>query len=363
MRGPRSGSARGASMGSCGIVGASRGGAQASAAVAAGLLYLATAIGPVHAADPACPPPPQPIADLDIPAFYANAKAGTHEPDQRKRHDDAVRPLITYLAQVTATADRAVLAADGTDRRVAAACAVTWLAAWARGNAWLGRMSSAQSEYQRKWDLAGASLAWLKVRPLAPAEERERIDRWLERWADAALAVFDDPRVERNNHWYWLGPGLAATALATGSERHRTAARRIMADAARDIGPDGTLKRELARGGRAIHYHAFAVMPLVVLAELGAAMGDGDWYALNDSALHRLVEVTSKGLAEPALFAKLAGVPQQPNPGTGAGWAQLYERRFPGRVTLPAMKSADRWLGGDVTALLRVLSSLPGRRP
>lgn len=350
-------------MDSRNIVGSSRGRAQVSAVVAAGLVYLATAIAPVRAADPGCPPPPPPIADLDIPAFYANAKAGSHEPDQRKRHDDAVRPLIAYLAQVAAMADRAVLAEAATEQQVAGACAVTWLAAWARGNAWLGRMGSAQSEYQRKWDLAGASLAWLKVRDNASADEREVVDRWLERWGDAALALFDDPRVERNNHWYWLGPGLAATAIATGSARHRAAAARIMGDAARDIGPDGTLKRELARGGRAIHYHAFAVMPLVVLAELGAAMGDGDWYALNDGALHRLVSVTAKGLAEPALFAKLAAVPQQPHPGTGAGWAQLYERRFPGRVALPAMKSGDRWLGGDVTALMRVLDRLPSRRP
>ena len=350
-------------MGSYGIVGASQARAQVSAAVTAGLLFLATEIGPAHATDKECATPPPPVADLDIPAFYANAKAGTHEPDQRKRHDDAVKPLIAYLAQVSAMADRGVLAADETERQAAGVCAAAWLAAWARGNAWLGRMGSAQSEYQRKWDLSGASLAWLKVRALAATGERETVDRWLERWADAALALFDDPRVERNNHWYWLGPGVAATALATGSERHRAAARRIMADAARDIGRDGTLKRELARGGRAIHYHAFAVMPLVVLAELGAAMGDGDWYALNDGALHRLVEVAARGLADPALFSKLAGVPQQPNPGTGAGWAQLYERRFPGRVALPAMKSADRWLGGDVTALVRVLESRPGRRP
>lgn len=350
-------------MGSRGIVGSSVGRAQVWAAVAAGLLYLVIATGPGEAAVPACPPPPPPVANLDIPAFYANAKAGTHEPAQRKRHDEAVKPLIIYLAQVTAMADRAVLAEHDAERRAAGACAVTWLVAWARGNAWLGRMGSAQSEYQRKWDLAGASLAWLKVRAAASPDERTVVDHWLARWAEAALALFDDPRVERNNHWYWLGPGLAATALATGSARHRAAAARIMADAARDIGPDGTLKRELARGGRAIHYHAFSVMPLVVLAELGAAIGEGDWYALNGGALHRLVAVTAKGLAEPALFARLAGIPQQPNPGTGAGWAQLYERRFPGRVALPAMMSADRWLGGDVTALVRVLERLPARRP
>ena len=188
------------------------------------------------------------------------------------------------------------------------------------------------------------------------------IEPWLVRFADATRAFFDNPKHKRNNHWYWLGVGMAATAMATDSDRHWQIARGIMADAARDIAADGTLPLELARGGRAIHYHAFSVMPLVVLAELGAARGE-DWYALNDGALHRLVDVTVAGFAAPEVFDKLAGVPQQ-RPVThasGAGWIQLYAARFPERVTgktLPEMKSGHRWIGGDVTTLAFALSTM-----
>ncbi|MEQ1615365.1 MAG: alginate lyase family protein, partial [Hyphomicrobiaceae bacterium] len=160
-----------------------------------------------------------------------------------------------------------------------------------------------------------------------------------------------------------LGLGIAATALATDSDRHWQIARAIMADAARDIAADGTLPMEIARGGRAIHYHAFAVMPLVVLAELGRARGE-DWYALGDGALHRLVDVTLRGLADPALFDRLAQVAQQ-RPVThvgGAGWLQLYGARFPERLQnrpLPDTKPGHRWIGGDVTVLAATLRRLP----
>ena len=83
-----------------------------------------------------------------------------------------------------------------------------------------------------------------------------------------------------------------------------------MQDASRDIAADGTLPLEMAREGRALYYHAFAVMPLVALAELGRSRGE-DWYALGDGALHRLVAKTAEGLNDPTIFDKLAGVAQQ----------------------------------------------------
>jgi poly(beta-D-mannuronate) lyase len=141
-------------------------------------------------------------------------------------------------------------------------------------------------------------------------------------------------------------------------------ARGIMADAARDIRPDGTLPFELARGGRAIHYHAFSTMPVVILAELGAARGE-DWYGLHDGALHRLVDITRRGLADLTLFEKLAGVPQQRNPGAGAGWWVAYARRFPDRIAaapVPAMKPGHRWLGGHVRVLIERLERIKAER-
>ena len=145
-------------------------------------------------------------------------------------------------------------------------------------------------------------------------------------------------------------------ALATDSERHWQTAAGIMADAARDIGADGTIADELARKGRALHYHAFAAMPLVVLAELAAARGL-DWYGIGDGALHRLVKVTAEGLAEPRLFEARVGVAQDGKTSPGAGWQQLYRARFPERAGAGLASDAEghRWLGGSVTVLAEAL--------
>jgi len=41
-----------------------------------------------------------------------------------------------------------------------------------------------------------------------------------------------------------------------------------------EIAADGTLPLEMGRGQRALHYHLFALAPLVTMAELAAANGE-----------------------------------------------------------------------------------------
>lgn len=321
----------------------------------------ALAVAASHASA-VCPAPPAAVKDLDIPRFYGDAKGSIIESKQKALHDAAVEPLAAFLREVTTEADKAHRRTRFVEKKEAATCALGWITAWAAGDAWLGRMAQAQAEYQRKWDLAGVALAYLKVKPFATPEQRRVIEPWLIRFADASHAFFDDPKHKRNNHWYWQGLAIGATALATGSDKHWQIARGIMTDAARDIAADGTLPLEIERGGRAIHYHAFAVMPLVVLAELGRAKGE-DWYALNNGALHRLVDATMAGLADPAMFDRLARVPQQRplHNSTGAGWMQMYAahngQRLQGKP-MTAMKPAHRWIGGDVQVLDEILGGL-----
>ena len=306
----------------------------------------------------ACASPPPPVRDLDLPPFYGAASNARLDPKQQAINAAAGEPLTAYLNAVTAAADLSLTGPTPAERRAAARCALDWLSAWARGGAWLGRMATDQSEYQRKWDLAGLSLAYLKVKRAARPSERALVESWLGRIATTARAVFDDPRHQRNNHWYWLGLGLAGTALATGEDRWWAEARRIMQDAAREIRADGALPRELARGARAVHYHAFSVMPLVILAGLGASRGE-DWYGIEGGALHRLVALTISGLRDPTIFERLAGVAQEPSAGSsGTGWLPLYTRRFPDRakVAAVAMPTSHRWTGGDVLMLARVLA-------
>lgn len=301
----------------------------------------------------ACPASPAPVRDISLVRYYAD-KAGTKiDPALKRRHAGEVSHLKQYLDQVTKFADRFVSWRDDG----AARCAIRWLKTWAQGRAYLGGMATKQAEYQRKWDLAGLALAYLKIRSVASQNDRDVIEPWLIAIADKARAFFDDRGRKRNNHWYWLGLGLGAVGLATESERHWEAARGIMADAARDITADGSLPMELARGSKALHYHAFAVTALVTLAELAAAQGE-DWYGFNDGALHKLVRLTATGLDSPEVFDELTGVAQTRPTKPGSGWVRFYNTTFPNVMArpVPQDRPGHRWLGGKVSNLQRVLN-------
>lgn len=308
----------------------------------------ATVLTPVAA----CPQPPKPVRDLDIPRFYADAEGSKTDPELERLHAAAVEPLVAFVREIVDAADKA---ARGNTAR--GACALEWLVAWGAGEAWLGQMVTRQAEYQRKWDLGGIALAYIKLRPLARPDQRRVIEPWLKRWAATSRAFFDAPGRQRNNHWYWLGLGLMATSIATDSDEHWLAARAIYRDGLRDIQANGTLPLEMQRQSRALFYHVFAVTPLVMMAEIGTRRGE-DWYGMEKGALHRLVDLCVRGLMEPGTFERIAAKSQEKPVNPRAGWLPLYRSRFPERVptgTLPDVASKHRWLGGDVDVLMRLL--------
>lgn len=326
-----------------------------------GLLAAAIAISMIAApvqpaqANGTCPASPAVVRDISLPRFYSDADGSIVDPEQDAAHKAAVKELTLFVRHVTKDADKSLQRTKSDQQQALAQCALSWLSAWAKGGAYLGTMSTRQAEYQRKWDLAGLALAYLKLKPHATADDRAAIEPWLKAFADKARAFFDDHNRQRNNHWYWLGLAAAAVGVAADSPRHWELAREIMRDAARDIGTDGALAAEMARKSRALHYHAFALTPLVVMAELAAARGE-DWYAPESGAIHRLAALTLAGLADPGVFDTLAGVAQHRPVNGRAGWLQLYRARFPDRV--PAgVEIADghRWIGGSATLLAQAL--------
>lgn len=312
-------------------------------ATALAMLAPSGAIAAPLSSHSSCPLPPSPILNLDLTRPYSDAIGSEADAALLAKHADETAPLKAWLTAVTKAAD----AADGK-------CTANLLGTWAGAGALLGDMRSKQAEYERKWTVAGAALAYLKVRAAVSPTERRGIEAWLAKLADAAYRFAAEPGHKRNNHWYWTGLGLGAVSLATGDEARWYLAHAIYSDALADIGSDGTLKMELARGKRALHYHGFALMPLVTLAELAAARGE-DWYGEDGGRLHRLVAATLAGQRDPSRFAELAGVAQEASPSLDTGWLYLYARRFPERATgpLPLAKRSHRWLGGDVAKLVK----------
>lgn len=328
----------------------SRNAAARTSSLASAVLFGALTVWTgAAAADAQCDSAPAPIVNLDLARPYSDSAGSQASDDLKNRHEAEAAPLKTWLAGVTKSADSA--------RR--APCATAWLVAWSRAGALLGNMKSKQAEYERKWTMTGAALAYLKLAPRVADQDRAAIEPWLKNLATASHDFAAAPGHKRNNHWYWLGLGLAAVGLATGDDSYWQKAHAIYRDGLADIAADGTLPMELARQTRALHYHDFALMPLVTLAELGALRGQ-DWYGEHDGALHRLVARTLAGLAEPSAFALLSGFEPEPPARPGTGWYALYAARFPGRVTNPVAgaKPDHRWLGGDVLELAPALRRL-----
>ena len=60
---------------------------------------------------------------------------------------------------------------------------------------------------------------------------------------------------------------------------------------------------------RALHYHFYALAPLVLLAEFGAA-NRLDLYAVNDGAIHHMVRRSVAGLEDSGPFEHATGSPK-----------------------------------------------------
>ncbi len=315
----------------------------------------------------ACPPVPAPVRDIDANTFYSDSSYSIVDPERYARNQAAIKPLRDYQRGVVKISDEHL----ATRRPQTARCALDWLATWADADAMLGKMTTNQSTYERKWMLAALALSYLKIReaPDLPSDRKGIVEDWLRHLARATLAYYDRPKGgtdTRNNHLAWAALAVAASGVAAndralfdwGIDRSR----RFIAQ----IAADGSLPLELARKGRAQHYHVFSLMPLIMLAEIAAANGI-DLYAENSGGIDRLARLVIEGLDDPSQFAALAGIHQEWI-GTFGGWqlawAELYyaRRRDP---VLPGWLARYRplrndWLGGDLTLAFGV-APLPAR--
>ncbi len=304
----------------------------------------------------ACDLPPPALQGLDVPRFYADRTGTVEDPVLKALQVRGTAPVRAWLSHVTREADSSLRRASPSLGAYKARCAVEWLEAWAARDALLGTMATKQAEAERRWTLAGAALAYLKVRAHAEPHQQDTIERWLRRLSARAAAAFQASGAKPNNHLYWLGLGLAATAVATEDRARWAEARTILDQGAAAVQADGTLPLELARGRRALHYHVFAAMPLVSLAYLAQVHGETLPRRTMD-ALDRLVARTVAGLQDPDDFGRRAGVPQEAPVRAGAGWLQLYERltRTPLVIPAPETPAGHRWLGGNVLLLAKAL--------
>ena len=146
-----------------------------------------------------------------------------------------------------------------------------------------------------------------------------------------------------------------ATAIATNDRAQYDWSGTTLDEAVNRVTPQGTLPLEMDRGQRALHYHLFALAPIVMMAEFEAANGT-DAYVKKDNAIRRLVQRTVNGLTDNSFFTEQAHVaqdtPAKPNENKSEDvlWLVSYLKRFPDEATTKILHTADlhpfNYIGG-----------------
>ncbi len=314
-----------------------------------------------NAAGPAFPCAPAPALPkiLLFNGYYVDAHHSVVDPQAKASYEKASRENELFLRRVGRAADG--YQAQRSDS--AAECTFSLLQQAAQDGAFsiahLGKNGARDGFYVQAFYLDGLALAYLKVRPSSAgsSQQRAEIQTWL---LNIALSVqnFYDVMIRvnagdgHNNLTYWGALGVSATGIATGRRDLFDWGINIYRQALRQIASDGTLPSEMDRAALALHYHLFAVAPLVILAELGEDNGL-PLYDDDDGALHRLVKRTIGGVVDPAYFAQKTHIAQEMPlelDGRTVGWAVVYEARYPNPLLASLLSRASstfNWqLGG-----------------
>jgi poly(beta-D-mannuronate) lyase len=303
------------------------------------------------------PEPAPGIQDIKAFGYYSDSAKSVRDEEKFKETHELTKPFEDFAATVSKLSDQYLEKSD----EKAALYTIKWLDRWAEDKAMLGKMihiNNDQPEYTRKWTNASAAIAWNKVRVKATSEQKDRVDSWLKAVSRATLDYwYMAPKKTRNNHYYWTGVGVMATAVATNDKDLLKAARKIFEAGLDDIRKDGTLYNEMKRGVRALHYHNFSVMPLVMMAEMARKTGE-DWFAADDAKLSKLADRVAAGLREPAWFDKASGASPQIVPKKNdLGWIVIYRARVPKGERFEGLFSSNdssyiRDLGGTLSLMI-----------
>lgn len=307
------------------------------------------------AATPAfsCPPPVAPLIDMaDMHTFYA-AGATQSVVDQKKMADyvhrtkapDQQKKILTNLVKAAA--------ANAGDRQAVAACILTQLQAWADAGALLQNLDKNNPTYHRQavlvtiWTVIGFSNAYEVASEIAPVPEKARasIEGWFRKLSDVIVAEFTPPSTPRpkkeqwldgnSNHRYWAAAAVGVMAVHMEDKERFDWSMNILRSALAEANDDGSLTRELQRGGKSLHYQNYAMKPLTILVRLADANGV-KLSRREEEKLSAVARFSAESFEHPDQLQSRLGIAQEKRPDM-VEWIDPLEDHF--RRTDPQLAS------------------------
>jgi poly(beta-D-mannuronate) lyase len=297
-----------------------------------------------------------PTGPMVIPHHYLVASNGPTNPAER----EATRIYSAFEDRITAGMNQYI----ATGSEAEAKCALDQLDAWAQAETLLNYdpigHTNAQSWYQSEWTLcsSGITFSVLVTDTHLDAAEVARITSWLNTGAHRLLS-FEKPGELGNNHHYWRA--LAATSIGIVSNDDKLFRFGIdtYKQAIGQLDPNGAFPLEMARHENATHYQAFALQPLVMIAEF-ATRQNIDLYSISSHGrtLKDAIVFLGRAVADPALIRQYTTDPQRSGFGSGdIAELEFYIARFgpdglpPSLTDLLKRPATATRLGGSATVL------------
>jgi len=215
----------------------------------------------------ACDAPPTPAGALDFGSRYAEGSETQSEidPAGEAEADAALRPIDDFLRDLTDSANDVLRGKD--DVAAQADCIVSQIAVWADADA-LGDLQSETAALTVGSRIAGFALVMLQVAPYATrSDDVAAIGAWLQGLMQAQMLFWeqDAPKGARQgNLRAWAALAGSAVARLQDDVVIRAWSAWSVSYLMCTAAPDGSLPREMARGGLALKYQLHAVAPLVV---------------------------------------------------------------------------------------------------
>jgi len=228
----------------------------------------------------------------------SDSKSSIIDPEKWKAYVASSGPAKNLGQQIVNAAD----AYRTTGSREAAECAIHHMEAAAKDRVFTGKMSSNQAYYVQGWVIGAVAISYLKVRDsgLILPQQKHDILPWIVEVVQQTMNYYDTRRQKetgdaQNNHLYWAGVEASAAGVAANNRQLFDWGMDTYRAGVTAIESDGTLPLEMKRGQRALHYHLFAVSPLVYLAEFGEDNGL-KLYADHNYAIKKLAVLSTQGL-------------------------------------------------------------------
>ncbi len=302
----------------------------------------------------ATPLVPAPTGEMQIPHHYMHGSNGPINPAEA----EATRTYGAFEHRITAGMNQWV----ATGNHAEAQCALAQLDAWAQAKALTNYDPKAysQSWFQAEWSLASAGVtdSVLKQDTALDAAQQERVAKWL-RNAAHQLISYEKPGELGNNHHYWRA--LAAISIGVASDDNELFRFGVntFKQAVGQEDPNGAFPLEMARHENAIHYQAFALQPLIMIAEF-AERQNIDLYAYTDNGrtIRNAVTFLGQAIADPGVVKQYTNDEQKKNFSSGdIAELEFYFARFGPESAPSSLRSllqnpatATR-VGGNTTVL------------